>query len=233
MNHQCSYTQIGGKSVCIRCLSERSKPRIEAFDAMIERRRKVEIATNLAQSRIPPEYLKYDFDSFNTEVSPQAERILLSMKAYANSFAQTRFKRRGFVFTGTPGTGKTRIACTMAHTIIDLGFRAMYVSMPSLTHEIRNSYKNSDVSDASDLVGILSSVDFLVIDEIDLHGNSAADYQFMYDLINSRYNKTGFPTLAISNRPLEFLKTDLDERITSRIIGNYDAIKFNWENLRK
>lgn len=233
MTHQCSQIQFGGKSVCIRCLSEKSKPRIEAMDAIVERRHRIEVAMNLNQSRIPMEYMSHSFEGFNTEVSPQAERIVSSMKKYVSDFSENRFKRRGFIFTGTPGTGKTRLACTMARTVIESGFRAAYVSMPSLTHEIRNSYRNQDVSDAGELISLFSSVDFLVIDEIDLHGNSASDYQFMYDLINSRYNKSGFPTLAISNRPLEFLKTDLDERITSRIIGNFDAIKFNWENQRK
>ena len=107
-------------------------------------------------------------------------------------------------------------------------------SLPSLTRQIRAAFGRNRVVD--DILQKLCNVDLLVLDEIDLHGTSDNDYNMLYDIINSRYEKPGYPTLAISNRPVADLSADLDERVVSRLLAGTSPVVFDWvgqRNVRK
>lgn len=118
----------------------------------------------------------------------------------------------------------------MIHQLLEQGFSAAYMSLPSLTRQIRAAFGRNHVID--DILRKLCAVDLLVLDEIDLHGTSDNDYNMLYDIINSRYEKPGFPTLAISNRPVADLSADLDERVVSRLLAGTSPVVFDWVGQR-
>lgn len=231
MSHQCIEKKIAGKTFCPLCLAEKSKSKLETHKVFEQKIKEESIQRNIAASGIPKKYLEMNFDSLDQD-NPQALRVINYMKEYVNKFEELREARNGFIFTGNIGTGKTTIACAVAHGLLNKGYTAAYVSMPSLTHMVRHGYKSREALDPHEWIEHLSSMDFLVIDEIDLHGNTDSDYQFLYDLINSRYNRNGYPTIAISNRSLDDLTVDLHERIVSRINGKFNSINFSWESKR-
>jgi DNA replication protein DnaC len=229
---------VAGSTACPSCLGDLSRDQRARYDALGSRLEDHKRTRLLLTSGIPHRYIDAEFKAFDVLVgqdpgtSPYAKagRVAQALRAYVDRFDEQRRARPGFVFIGNPGTGKTFLACAMARRLIATGSDARYASLPALTLTIRKGYRDGHATE--DVIRPLISADFLVLDEIDLHGNSEADYQVLYDILNARYEAGARPTLAISNRPLAELKVDLDERLVSRILGSSSAIKFEWPSLR-
>lgn len=231
--HGAALLQMGSRSLCPHCLDEMNAGRRQLASRHAEAKREEQFRRRMTASRIPPRYHHATFDTLKLAAGHEErmQRLYAAMTRYCDGFETFRDRRNGFLFVGDPGTGKTHLACTMAIELIKKGYKARYISMPSLTLEIRASYKDRTLS-VQGLIQDLVHADFLVVDEIDLHGASDADYQVLYEIINARYVAGGRPVLALSNRNKDFLMKDLNERIISRILGEYPENNFNWPAFR-
>lgn len=231
--HGVPFVHLGSRSLCPHCLDQMTASRRQTAARHAQEEAEEQLRRRLVSSRIPPRYHHAAFDALKLAVGHEErmQRLHAAMARYCEAFETFRDRRTGFLFVGEPGTGKTHLACTMAIELIKKGYKARYISMPSLTLEIRASYKDRTIS-VQGLIQDLVHADFLVVDEIDLHGASDADYQVLYEIINARYVAGGRPVLALSNRSKDFLMKDLNERIISRILGEYPENNFNWPAFR-
>lgn len=228
--HHRDLLKLSGALVCPACLAEHSVGASSMVSSMKAKLMASEYRRRLSEAQIPSGFLDCGFDNF-VAASPRAERVRDVLSTYCANFEAQRGVRPGFIFIGNPGTGKTHIACAMVSALVDAGYRSIYTSMPRLTSEVRASYGRPGAME--ELKGRLVSCDFLVLDEIDLHGTSDSDYALLYEIVNSRYERVGHPTLAISNRGIDHLKRDLDERMTSRILAGSSPIVFDWPSRRE
>lgn len=222
---------LGGVALCTACLGSHSavsQLRLASLDARLYTERQ---ANAILTAGIPPRFANASFDNYESP-SPRADRLRGLLAGYTADFAVQRELRTGFLFLGLHGTGKTHLACAMARDLMGQGYSALYASLPALTTRIRGTYKAGTEETIGGITAQLVAADLLILDEIDLHGSSDADYQTLYDIINGRYEQPGRPTLAISNRPLELLRADLDERIISRILSGSPPISFDWASYR-
>ena len=227
--HNRNLLRLGDRDMCPACLADGSAGASRLLSSLHERQAAINLCVRQAEAGIPPEFEGKSFADFTPE-SDKARKLVETLRSYCASFDTWRHKRKGFVFIGMPGTAKTHLACAMVNAIVSKGLRAGYSSLPRLTRDIRAAYGRQRGVD--ELLRKLIAFDFLVLDEIDLHGSSDTDYNMLYDIINSRYEKAGFPTLAISNRPLEHLQRDLDERVVSRILAGTAPVVFDWKGRR-
>lgn len=227
--HNRDLMKLGAKEMCPACLADGSAGAQRVLTSLHERQAAMDLGIRLVEAGIPPEFDGKSFADFVPE-SDRARKLVETLQNYCASFDTWRHKRKGFLFIGAPGTAKTHLACAMVSAIVGKGMRAGYVSLPRLTRDIRAAYGRQRGVD--ELLRKLIALDFLVLDEIDLHGTSDTDYNMLYDIINSRYEKAGFPTLAISNRPLDHLQRDLDERVVSRILAGTLPVVFDWQGRR-
>lgn len=227
--HDREMLRLGGRMVCPACLSAASAPARTVHEAMVDRAAIHSLQLRVQAAGVPAEFAEKSFAEFVCE-SERSRKLAEFLSTYCASFDAWRHKRKGFLLIGQPGTAKTHLACSMVREIVLGGYRAAYVSLPRLTRDIRAAFGRPRGVD--ELLRRLIEVEFLVLDEIDLHGTSDADYNMLYDLINSRYEKAGYPTLAISNRPLDHLKRDLDERLVSRILAGTPPIQCDWKPRR-
>jgi DNA replication protein DnaC len=228
--HHKEKLNLGGTPVCTACLAGGSASANAMMESMRVRSAELQLRRRLNEADVPPAFLDAGFDNFVAQ-TPQAESIAKVLNQYCQNFSAQRAVRPGFIFTGNPGTGKTHLACAMVHALSMDGFTAVYASLPRFTKELRAAYGKTGA--VEELIQRLIDADFLALDEIDLHGQSDTDYNTLYDIVNSRYESEGRPTLALSNRPLERLRTDLDERVVSRILGGSKPIVFDWPSRRE
>ena len=73
--------------------------------------------------------------------------------------------------------------------------------------------------------------DLLILDDLGTEFNNSYTLAQLYQLINDRLNK-GLSTVITSNIHLNEIKPKYDERIYSRIVGNYCFIKLLGKDLR-
>lgn len=229
--HQRALLAVGGRALCPACLFDGSKGALARFESHGERQRLGELNQRLFHAEIPPLFADATFDNFEP-ATEKAEKVRRALARYSEDFAVQRHARPGFIFTGQPGTGKTHLACAALQEVISRGFTARYASLPAITLSIRRSYKSSEALTAADVIDDITSADLLVLDELDLHGASDSDYQTLYEIINRRYEQGAAPIIALSNRTIEDLKRDLDERLTTRILGSLSATQFDWPGRR-
>ncbi|MCZ8255028.1 MAG: ATP-binding protein [Polaromonas sp.] len=221
--HKTARTKAGSRWLCVACLAERAEPLRARVD--IAKTRSVQATRDHTwQVGIPVRFAGLDFHSIGPS-TPRNEQVVAAMKSLCANFEAKRRQIPGLFFIGPPGCGKTHLASVMANELQKSGHRPAYRSLPSLLQDFRDSQRKSE--GVQGLMRHLVEADLLILDEIDLHGQSDHDYTLVFDLINRRYEHPGRPTLCISNRSLEHLQADLDERITSRVLGARKPI--NWD----
>jgi DNA replication protein DnaC len=101
---------------------------------------------------------------------------------------------------GSPGTGKSRIAKTVAHAAIQTGYKVVY---REAHHFFEDLFESVQLKTRSKVSKFFSETDLLVIDDLFLRKqvpDQAADD--LLDIILNRYSARK-STLITSNRPLE------------------------------
>lgn len=226
--HQTPLRRLGVSMICPTCMAERSAPKVQGMGEREQRNSMTKVIGLLAKANIPQLFREASFRNFDVP-NPRAQKLVDTLEMFVNKFGEVD-GIHGFLFLGPPGTGKTHIACAMVSSLVMQGIEARYASIPTITMECRKAQKGFSQS-VYDIVNEYVAPAFLVLDEIDVHAASDADYQVMFEIINRRY-ESNLITLAISNRPIEELNRDLNERVIGRILGGNQPIRFDWPSHR-
>lgn len=224
---------IAGRPVCPQCLADRNELKRARARALEQKRAAQSLVGRVRATGVPPMYANADLAQLARPAAEvrAAAHVFHGAQQFCKKFDTLRLARTGFLFTGAPGTGKSHLACAMINALVAYGYSARYRSLPALTQHVRATYKGGRETTQS-IIADLAGCDFLVLDEIDLHGASDTDYQLLYEIVNARYTRGNAPTLAISNQPTRFLAKDLGERVLSRIMGAHREIAFTWPSYR-
>jgi len=139
-------------------------------------------------------------------------------------------------FFGPPGTGKTFVSLCIAKRILDEGFTVLYMSAPTLFNTITEyrmkAFRDEFYRDASyqSIIG----ADLLIVDDLGTESMTAARYSEFLTLLNSRAgaSESGRSTILSTNMDPRALRNAYDERVFSRIMGDYKVISFFGDDLR-
>lgn len=109
--------------------------------------------------------------------------------------------QRGFVLSGPVGTGKTHLLCAaLKHLTLEAGVKCAYVEISLLYSQIRRGFQ--DGKSGGEIIGPLSQVDVLAIDELGKGRGSQFELETLDELIARRYN-AGKVTLFATNYSLK------------------------------
>ena len=122
-------------------------------------------------------------------------------KKLVQEFAYGWPKERGFILSGPVGTGKTHLlSSALKHLTTELGVGASDVEISLLYPTVRRGFQ--DGKSGGEIIGPLSQVEVLAIDELGKGRGSQFELETLDELIARRYN-AGKVTLFATNYSLK------------------------------
>lgn len=148
---------------------------------------------------------------------------------FANNFGESN-SVRNLLFYGNTGLGKTFLSNCIANELIKSCHSVIYLTAIELFDTYSQSTFNKD-SDNSEVVQEITDCDLLIIDDLGTElANSFTNSRLFY-CINDRLLKDK-STIISTNLTLDKLYEQYSDRIFSRIMHSYKAIKFYGDNIR-
>lgn len=179
-----------------------------------------------------------DEGKYGIKKSPRKQ--IMGIKDKCLSFVED-FKSpdiRNMLFCGPTGSGKTFMANCTAIELMNRGVTVLYQSAPVLFSTINEyRYKSSREDGFENTVyRNIIEVELLIIDDLGTESPSAARYAELLTIFDTRFAnnlKRPCKTIISTNIDMKKLSEYYDERVVSRIIGNFDIYKFAGDDIRK
>lgn len=175
---------------------------------------------------------KKNKEKYGIDKSPYENIILI--KSIAEKFCKNIDLncQKNLLFVGNTGLGKTFLANCIANNVIKSCHTVVYQTAPMLMDSIIN-YKFSYNRDefARQQYNQIFDVDLLIIDDLGTETLSSNKFTELFNIINTRLLKNK-KMLISTNLTLNELYQEYDERVMSRLIGNFTICKFIGDDIR-
>lgn len=172
-------------------------------------------------------------DKYNSDISPREniELILKICHNFVDTFDNT--EEKNLLFTGKTGLGKTFLSSSIANELLKQGKTVLYQTASVMLDTIIN-YRFGKSNISQDIYDNLLNVDLLIIDDLGTEGTNQMKLAELFNILNSRLLNTKKITKTIisTNLSLQDLFENYDERIVSRLVGNYNICYFFGEDIR-
>ena len=146
---------------------------------------------------------------------------------YANSFT---LQSQNLLFQGGVGLGKTHLSLAIAGRVISKGYGVIYGSAQNFFNTVESEHFGKG-EDKQYTMNLLKTCDLLILDDIGTEFVTQFTTAVLYDIINTRLLARR-PTIISTNLSIDGLRSRYDERITSRISGNYTRVQFVGSDIR-
>ncbi len=130
--------------------------------------------TRLLEERanIPPLYRNAAFDNFRVRFdNPISDSKLSAALTYARAYARDFpvLKKKGLLFIGDPGTGKTHLAVAVLRRLLARGFEGVFFLYQNLLERIRQGYDKTSGGAAREAYESALECEILVLDDLGAH----------------------------------------------------------------
>lgn len=152
--------------------------------------------------------------TFSNDDGKNPELMKLA-KSYCEKYKEIRQldTQRGLLLFGSPGGGKSYVACSICNELLKQGYACKIATIPELTNDLQCSYdKNEYLEDLCD-------IDLLVLDDFGVQRNTSTANEYLFEIINKLLLER-VPVIITTNMSSEELKNPGDInllRITSRL----------------
>lgn len=150
----------------------------------------------------------------NFEPQKGTERAYKGCCNYADNFPSLQSKGIGMYLFGTSGSGKSRLAASIANKLIEKGVPVRWWNVTSLYLAIQNTFKPNYTG--PDILEGCTSAGLLILDDMGAEKPTEWTMATMYDIINSRIENV-LPTIITSNLTFDELSSHADSRVISRL----------------
>ncbi len=179
---------------------------------------------------IPPRFRSRSFSNFKCDDKGQAD-ALRRTKSYSQRILAGGCG--GLILRGSPGTGKTHLACAVGIEFEKAGHSVMFLTVVEMIRKLRECYRaNSDIK-LQQAIDSFRDLDLLILDEVGVQSGTDDELLLLIDVINARYGWLK-PTVLISNMEISEITSLLTERVVDRMREDGGAlIEFTWKSFRQ
>ena len=177
---------------------------------------------------------KQNFDNFSLrfydgEALKYAECALSAAKDLAESFEKTG---RNLLFMGGTGLGKTHLSTAIAKRAIERGFDVVYETAQNVIADFEHDRFKSGYGETEQRSAKYLECDLLIMDDLGAELTNQFTVSALYNVINTRIN-LGKSMIISTNLGQKNLLERYDERITSRLFGEFDPFLFRGVDIRR
>lgn len=143
-------------------------------------------------------------------------------------------EEKNLLFTGNTGLGKTFLSSCIANELLNRGKTVLYQTAPVMLDTIMDFRFGKETS-SKDIYENLLNVDLLIIDDLGTEYMNTMKFSELFNILNTRLlnsNQKITKTIISTNLSLQDLFSCYDERIVSRIVGNYHICYFFGDDIR-
>lgn len=202
--------------------------------------RQKELELLYSQSNIKNAINRENFDTFSYEYySPSyidnatgvsaltnIKKVVIDCKSFIENFDSLK---PNLLLYGSTGVGKTFLTNCIAKELLDNYHSVIYLSAIQLFDLLAEESfsRNNNSSFTDDIL----NCELLIIDDLGTELSNSFTVSSLFNCLNERLLRR-HSTIISSNLSLEDLQNQYNERLFSRIIGNYKAVKIFGEDIR-
>lgn len=198
----------------------------ESFAKKCDCRRQIQITNRNERTNLPKRFWNYDLRSYCMNEAQFHQSQIYAKKKAEKFIIDYPAVESGILLQGTVGTGKTKLMCAIAtmlmgkHEDLDM----YYIDWNDLVREMKSGQDSNvrDFESINNLINRLTDVELLFFDEIGASRVSPWVHDYIYYLINKRYNNR-MVTVCATNfydtnvNGMETLTQRVGDRIRSRL----------------
>ena len=201
------------------------------------KKRAIDISLD-ALSKLAPSK-KCTFESFNLDfykdlknkngesVYDEAKMNYEYLKAYSEDFS---LDSKSLYIFGKTGLGKTHLTLAAANEIIKKGYNVLYGMAGAIFSGVEEE-KFKGVEGRYTMKKLVDA-DLLIIDDLGSEFHTSFTASVVHNVIESRLLASK-PVIITTNLDIRGINKEYGERIASRIIGEYEPIRFEGEDIRQ
>lgn len=183
----------------------------------------------------------FSFDLYSDESNPSVYHSQFSPKENIRKIVDisrnfiknfNSANEKNLMFLGPTGLGKTFLSNCIAKEILDSGRTVLYQTAPVMLDAI---IKSKFEKETSSIMEHILNVDLLIIDDLGTETMNSMKFTELFTIINTRLlNQSSKITKTIisTNMDLKDIFNVYNERIGSRIVGNYNICRFFGDDIR-
>ena len=179
-----------------------------------------------------------DENRYGIKKSPRKQILGIkeNCQKFIENFRDPQIKN--MLFCGPTGSGKTFMTNCTAVELMNKGITVLYQSAPVLFSTITEYRFKSSKEEAyeNSVYRYIMEVELLIIDDLGTEPPSAARYAELLTILDTRFSNNMVrpcKTIISTNIDIRKLYEYYDERVGSRIIGNFDIYRFAGDDIRK
>ena len=156
--------------------------------------------------------------------------ILEMAKKYVSDFGKPD-KDSNLLFIGTTGLGKTHITTAIAKGVIDKSFDVVYDSAQNIIRAFEGEHFDKDEKALAETRRYFEC-DLLIVDDLGTEFRNSFTQTCIYNLLNTRINAGKSMIISTNIDSPSKLIEMYDDRVASRLIGNFRSFKFVGKDIR-
>lgn len=176
------------------------------------------------------------FDTFQLDYYTVGEerdlmaRNLALLRAYAEGFSAGS---DSLILCGATGLGKTHLSTALARRLIERGFDVYYTTALQMFGDFEHARFGTEMGMES-VVSLdrYTNCELLILDDLGTEVSNQFTNSCLYMVLNERINK-GLPTVISTNLSGKEIKQRYNDRIASRILGDFKPLLFVGTDIRR